>query len=141
MLARIVATAGRQPGRVLLVAVLIAVAGAALALRLEPSAATDTLVGRGSDSFKATERYVERFGDHSIVILVRGELPNIVLTKNLNRLLGLEGCIAGNKPAEVKEVPGGPRGPCARFAAEKPVQVVYGPGTFINAAVGEIETQ
>ena len=49
----------------------------ALALRLEPSAATDTLVGRGADTYKATERYRERFGDHSVIVLVRGELPNL----------------------------------------------------------------
>ena len=42
----------------------------ALALRLEPSAATDTLVGRGADTYKATERYRERFGDHSVIVLV-----------------------------------------------------------------------
>ena len=142
LLQRIVAAAGRRPGRVIAVASLVAVAAAALALvKLEPSAATETLVGKGSDAYAATEHYREEFGDHSIVILVRGDLQNIVLTSNLGRLVGLEGCIAGNKPASVKEVPGGPNGPCARFDAEKPVKVVYGPGTFINAAVGEINTQ
>jgi hypothetical protein len=35
----------------------LALGGAVLALRLEPSAATDTLVDRGSDSFQATERF------------------------------------------------------------------------------------
>jgi hydrophobe/amphiphile efflux-3 (HAE3) family protein len=139
---RIVDLARRRPGRVLAAALLVAVAGAGLALaRLQPSAATETLVGKSSDSYQATERYRKEFGDHSIVILVKGDLQNTVLTSNLGRLLGLEGCIAGNVPAEVKEIPGGPRGPCARFARDKPVQVVYGPGTFINAAVGEISEQ
>lgn len=141
MLERVVGAAARRPTRVLAVCALLAAAGSLLALRLEPSAATDTLVGRSSDTYQATERYRERFGDHAVVILVRGDLADIVLTKNLGRLLGLEGCIAGNKPAQVKEPPGGAKGPCGRFAAEKPVQVVYGPGTFINAAVGEIQTQ
>src|SRR5262249_5961299 len=53
---------------------------------------------------------------------------------------GLEGCLSGNKPAD-KQAPGGPRSPCGKLAATKPVQVVYGPGTFINAAVGEIQDQ
>jgi hydrophobe/amphiphile efflux-3 (HAE3) family protein len=142
LLQRLVAAAGRRPGRVLIIAVLVAAAGAGLALvRLEPSAATETLVGKNSDSYRATETYRQEFGDHSIVILVKGDLQNIVLTSNLGRLLGLEGCIAGNKPASIKVVPGGAKGPCARFAADKPVQVVYGPGTFINAAVGEINDQ
>ena len=142
ILQRIVAFAGRRPGPVIVVAALVAAAGAALALvKLEPSAATETLVGKSSDTYEATEHYREEFGDHSIVILVKGDLQNTVLTSNLGRLVGLEGCIAGNRPASVKDVPGGPNGPCARFDAEKPVQVVYGPGTFINAAVGEINNQ
>lgn len=132
----------RHPGRVLALAALAAVLFAALALlRLEPSAATETLVGKGSDSYQATETYREEFGDHSIVVLIKGDLQNIVLTSNLGRLLGLEGCIGGNKPAQVQEFEGGPNGPCARFAATKPVKVVYGPGTFINSAIGEISDQ
>ena len=130
-----------RPARVLLLCGLVALVCAGIALAvLRPSAATDTLVGSRSDAYQATERYRERFGDHSVIILVRGDLPRIVLTKNLGLLLGLEGCIAGNKPSGV-EPPGGPKGPCARFAELKPAQVVYGPGTFINAAVGEIQEQ
>jgi len=125
---------------VLAIAGVLAVVCAGLALRLSPSTATDTLVNRGSDSYQATERYRERFGDHSIVVLVRGELPNLVLTSNLGRMLGLEGCLSGNKPAD-KPSPGGARSPCAAFAKTKPVKVVYGPGTFINSAVGEINDQ
>src|SRR5215213_5583857 len=140
MFERVVEAARRRPRRVLIVTAVLAVIGAALSLGLSPSAATDTLVGRSSSTFKATERYHERFGDDSVVILVRGTLPNIVLTQNLGRLLGLEGCISGNRPKGV-EVPGGAKSPCAAFAKEKPVQVVYGPGTFINAAVGEIQNQ
>ena len=137
---RVVRAAGRRPGRVLAIAGVLAVVCAGLALRLSPSTATDTLVNRGSDSYQATERYRERFGDHSIVVLVRGELPNLVLTSNLGRMLGLEGCLSGNKPAD-KPSPGGARSPCAAFAKTKPVKVVYGPGTFINSAVGEINDQ
>jgi uncharacterized protein len=138
---RVVRASARRPHRVLAVAAVLAVLGAALALlRLEPSAATSTLAGKGSSSYQATERYRERFGDHSIVVLVRGELPQLVLTENLGRLIGLEGCLSGNKPADQK-APGGPSSPCGKLAATKPVQVVYGPGTFINAAVGEIQDQ
>ena len=39
---------------------------------------------------------------------------------------------------------GGPRGPCARVrraAPAKPVQVVYGPGTFLNEAVRQIQEE
>ena len=111
-----------------------------LALRLEPSTAVETLVGKRSDSYKATEVYRDRFGDHAIVVLVRGDLANLVLTDNLGRLLGLEGCLSGNKPKD-QAAPGGAKSPCAEFARTKPVKVVYGPGTFINSAVGEINDQ
>ena len=137
---RIVRASARRPVRVLVVVAVLAIAGCALALRMEPSAAIDTLVGRGADSFQATERYRERFGDHSVIVLARGELPNLVLTSNLGRLIGLEGCLSGNKP-EGEEAPGGAGSPCDRLAQTKPVQVVYGPGTFINAAAGEIRDQ
>jgi hydrophobe/amphiphile efflux-3 (HAE3) family protein len=134
------AAAARHPVRVLVVATLTVAVALALALRLEPSAATDTLVDADSASYEATERYRDNFGDHAIVVLVRGDLQQLVLTPNLGRMLGLEGCLSGNKPPD-KEAPGGPGSPCDELAKSKPVQVVYGPGTFINAAVGEIQDQ
>src|SRR5688572_5534128 len=137
---RIARASARRPGRVLAAVALLAVAGALLALRLEPSAATETLVGRGADTYEATERYRERFGDHSVVVLVRGELPDVLLTSNLGRLIGLEGCLSGNKP-EGETAPGGRGSPCDRLAELKPVRVVYGPGTFANASAGEIRAQ
>src|SRR4051794_15359061 len=140
VLERVVRAAAARPGRVLAVAALVAVAGALLGSGLQPTAATDTLAGRSTATSKATTRFHERFGDDAAVILVSGALPDIVLTPNLGRLLGLEGCIAGNRPAGAP-APGGPDGPCAELARSKPVQVVYGPGTFINAAVTEIQDQ
>jgi uncharacterized protein len=137
---RVVRAAARRPKRVLAVLAVLCAGSAALALGLTPSAATSTLAGRSSDTYQATERYRERFGDHAIVVLVRGPLQQLVLTENLGRLLGLEGCLSGNKPAD-QEATGGPRSACAELARTKPVQVVYGPGTFINSAVGEIQDQ
>jgi hydrophobe/amphiphile efflux-3 (HAE3) family protein len=137
---RIVRASARRPARVLVAVAVLAALGGALTLRLEPSAAMDTLVGRGADSFEATETYRERFGDHSVIVLARGDLPQLVLTSNLGRLIGLEGCLSGNKP-EGETAPGGAGSPCDRLAETKPVQVVYGPGTFINAAAGEINDQ
>jgi hydrophobe/amphiphile efflux-3 (HAE3) family protein len=139
-LERLVRAAAHRPRRVLALVALLCAAATALALGLQPSAATSTLAGRSSGSYQATERYRERFGDHAIVVLVRGPLEQLVLTSNLGRLLGLEGCLSGNRP-EGRPAPGGERGPCAELARTKPVQVVYGPGTFINSAVGEIQDQ
>ena len=139
-LLRIVRASSRRPVRVLVAVAALATVCAALALTLDPSAATDTLVNRSSDSYAATERYRERFGEQSVVVLVSGDVSNLVLTKNLNVLVGLEGCLSGNKPADAP-APGGEGSPCAALARTKPVKVVYGPGTFVNSAVGEIQKQ
>src|SRR4051794_2409819 len=133
--------AARRPLLVGLLVGLLALAGGALALaRLEPSAATDTLVGRGTESFAATETLHQRFGDDAVYVLIRQPLTRTVLTSDLLRVLALEGCLSGNAPKD--QAPrGGPNGPCARLAKTKPVKVVFGPGTFLNEAVGQIQDQ
>jgi hypothetical protein len=136
-LRRIVAFAARRPGPVLLAALVLTIAGGLLALRLQPSTATETLVGKGSDSYEASQRYYERFGEDAVYVLVKGDLTKLVLTADLARLLGLEGCMSGNVPANV-EPRGGPGGPCARLGETKPVKVVFGPGTFINESVRQL---
>jgi len=109
--------------------------GTVLALRLEPSASTDTLVDKGSPAFKATEDFRQEFGEEPVVVLVKGELQQTVLTPDLGVLLRLEGCLSGNVPAEgLKTLPS----VCTWFSQEKPAKVVYGPGTFINTAAGQI---
>ncbi len=127
----------RRPLAAALCVLALAVAGGLLALGLEPTAATDTLVGRSSETYKATERYHEKFGDDAVLVLVQQELKYTVLTSDLLRVQALEGCIAGKLPKGAKPE-GGPQGPCAQLARDKPVSVVFGPGTFINEAVGRI---
>src|SRR5215218_4790260 len=122
---RVVRAAACRPRVVLAVLAVLCAGAAVLALGLKPSAATSTLAGRSSDTYQATERYRERFGDHAILVLVRGPLQQLLLTDNLGRLLALEGCLSGNKP-EGQTAPGGAGGPCAELAETKPVQVVYG---------------
>jgi hydrophobe/amphiphile efflux-3 (HAE3) family protein len=130
----------RRPLTVLAVTAVLALAGAALALRLEPSAATSTLVNRGSDTFKDTERFKKDFGDEAILVLVRGELTRTVLTADLGRLIRLEGCLSGNVPDNKRGL--GSLPPVCRDIAElDPARVVYGPGTFINTAVRQIGTE
>ncbi|MFL5780148.1 MAG: efflux RND transporter permease subunit [Thermoleophilaceae bacterium] len=114
----------------------LAVIGIALALRLEPSASTDTLVGRNTAAFKATERFRKQFGDESVIIMVRGDLQRTTLTSDLADLIRLEGCLAGNVPP--KALAGLPR-VCSKIARARPAKVVYGPGTFINTAVAQIQ--
>ena len=139
-LERVARFVARRPLPVLAVVAVLAVGGAVLGLSLEPSAGTSTLVSRSSDTYKATADYHRRFGDDAVIVLVREDLAHLVLTSDIERLLGLEGCISGNLPSKVK-APGGAGGPCAQLAKTKPVRVVYGPGTFINEAVRQIQAQ
>jgi hypothetical protein len=131
--------AARRPLAAGLVVVALALVGAAFALRLHPTARTDTLVGRGSDSYQATSELHQRFGDDPVIVLVRGDLRRTVLTDDLERIIGLEGCISGRVPKGVTPR-GGWSGPCGRLAKldPRPVKVLYGPGTFINESAGQI---
>jgi uncharacterized protein len=138
LLRAVMGAAARRPLVVGLVVGALALAGGLVALRLEPTAATDTLVGRGTSSFAATEQLHQRFGDEAVYVLVREPVTQLTLTSDLNRVLGLEGCISGNAPAG-RAPPGGKGGPCAALAKAKPVKVVFGPGTFLNEAVGQIQ--
>jgi hydrophobe/amphiphile efflux-3 (HAE3) family protein len=124
-----------RPLAVLAAAVVLALAGLALASRLEPSASTDTLVNRDSSAFEATERFRKQFGEEPVVVLVKGELQQSILTADLGTLLRLEGCLSGNVPKEgLATLPD----VCGWFAENQPAKVVYGPGTFVNTAANQI---
>jgi predicted RND superfamily exporter protein len=140
LFAQVARRAARRPRATLLVVLALALAGGALATGLAPTAATDTLVGRSDPTYQATQRYHRLFGDDAVIVLIRGQLSRLVLTQDLERVLGLEGCLSGNLPPRVAP-PGGPKGPCAALARTHPVQVVYGPGTFINESVRQITDQ
>jgi uncharacterized protein len=134
----IVRFAASRPLAVIGVVAVLALGGAALALRLEPNADTDTLVNRSSDTFKATEQFKKTFGDEAVVILIKGSLQRTVLTSDLGRVLRLEGCLSGNVPKRgLAQLPSS----CTELARLKPARVVYGPGTFINTAAGQISDE
>ncbi len=125
----------RRPLVTVVVVAVLAVAGAVCATRLQPSAGTDTLVSPSSEVSKATDDFKRDFGDEAVVVLVKGNLQKTVLTPDLGRLIKLEGCLSGNVPAEgLRQLPKG----CAGIAKLKPARVVFGPGTFINTAAGQI---
>jgi uncharacterized protein len=134
---RVVRGVTRRPLLVLALTAALALGGAALALRLEPSTATETLVDRGSPTFEATERFKRDFGDEAVLVLVRGELTRTVLTSDLGRVLRLEGCLSGNVPDSTQGLGNLPR-VCREIAELRPAKVVYGPGTFINTAANQI---
>jgi uncharacterized protein len=134
---RVVRGVTRHPLLVLALTAVLALAGAALALRLEPSTATETLVDRGSTTFEATERFKRNFGDEAVLVLVQGDLARTVLTSDLGRVLRLEGCLSGNVP-DTREGLGNLPRVCREIAELRPAKVVYGPGTFINTAANQI---
>ncbi len=133
--------AARRPRLVLAIAVLLGLGAAGLALRLKPTAATSTFVSSSSTNYQATQRFYRSFGEEPIAVLVKGNLQQLVLSSDLERLLGLEGCLSGNVPAAAFASEGGANGPCAQLARAKTVKVVFGPGTFLNEAAEQIGKQ
>jgi hypothetical protein len=72
-----------------------------------------------------------------VVVVAQGDLQELILTSNLERLLRLEGCLSGKVPKGAKPIPG----PCAELAEMHPVQFLAGPATFLNEAVIQIDEQ
>lgn len=136
-MSRIAAWAVRHARAVLAVSAVLALAAAVAATQLPTDAGTDTLVDRDSESYRETERVREVFGEEPVVVVAEGDLQELILTPNLGRLLRLEGCLSGNVPQGAKPIPG----PCAELARLDPVQYLAGPGTFLNEAVLQIESQ
>jgi uncharacterized protein len=146
--------AARRPALTIAVALIVALGGGVLALGLKPSAGTDTFVSRSSSSYRATTDDHVHFGDDAVIVLIHESLPNLVETKDLGTISELEACLAGQvlvanstlhsftpAPAGSRTAYGGPGSPCAKLMESRPVQVVYGPGTFLNRAVAAVNTQ
>ena len=72
-----------------------------------------------------------------MVVLVKGELQQLLLTPNIFKLLRLEGCLSGKVPKGAKAIPG----PCAELAETDAVEFLTGPATFLNESVVQIEDQ
>ena len=141
----------RRPVPVLVVTLILALGGAALALRLEPSAATDTLVSRSSDSFRDTERYRARLRRR------RGGGPREGRPHQDRPHRGpaararARGLPRGQHPAGQAARAGSPRTartpsagcrpPVRDLARLHPAKAVYGPGTFLNTSASQISEE
>jgi uncharacterized protein len=141
LLSSLAGWAARHARPVLAAALALGVGGAALALRLHPTAAESTFVSSSSPQYKDTQRLYASFGEEPIEVLVKGNLQDLVLTSDIERLAGLEGCLAGSVPAIALPQEGGIDGPCGQLARMKTVKVVFGPGTFVNEAADQIDEQ
>jgi uncharacterized protein len=133
--------AARRPRLVIAIAIVLGLGAAGLALRLRPTAATSTLVSSSSSQYQATQRFYRGFGEEPIAVLVKGDLQQLVLSSDIERLLGLEGCLSGNVPAKALPAEGGVDGACGQLARAKTVKVAFGPGTFLEEAAERINAQ
>jgi len=141
LLSALAGGAARRPRLIIAIAIALGLAGAALALRLHPTAATNTFVSSSSSEYKATQSFYRNFGEEPIEVLVKGNLQKLVLSSDIFRLAGLEGCLSGNVPAAALASEGGQNGPCGALARAHTVKVVFGPGTFVTEATDQINEQ
>jgi uncharacterized protein len=135
------AAASRRPWLTVGVVLALGAGGAIMALGLHPSAAADTFVGRSSADYRATQGFYRNFGEEPVAVLVEGDLQQLVLSSDLERLAGLEGCLSGNIPVKALSAEGGANGPCGELGQARTVKAVIGPGTFINEAATELDEQ
>jgi uncharacterized protein len=151
---RLARAAASRPFLTLGVVLALAIGGGVLALGLRPDASSSTFVSSSSSSFRATDDDHKHFGADAVVVLVREKLTNLVETKDLATLSQLEACLGGQvltadtklasftPAAPGSKAPyGGYNSPCGKLMKTHPVQVVYGPGTFLNRAVAAVNTQ
>jgi uncharacterized protein len=139
VLTALTGVAGRRPWLTVGLMAALGAGAAALALGLHSSAATDTFVGRSSASYRATQRYYSSFGEEPVDVMVQGNLEELLLSSDIDRLLGLEGCLSGRVPTAGLAREGGENGPCGQLDRLHTVKVVIGPATFVNEAVTQID--
>jgi uncharacterized protein len=131
--------AARRPLLTLALLGALGIGCAVAALGLHPTAATDTLVGRSSAAYRDTQSFYARFGEEPVEVLVKGDLRKLVLSSDIDRLVGLEGCLSPNLPPAALAQEGGANGPCGQLTRGKAVKVVFGPGTFLNEAALQVD--
>lgn len=134
---RVAAWSAEHARPLLAVTLVIALGAAVGATQIPTDAGVDTLTDSGSTTYKATQQVREEFGEEPVVVLVKGELPQLLLTPNIFRLLRLEGCLSGKVPKGARPIPG----PCAELAEMGAVEFLTGPATFLNESVVQIEDQ
>ncbi len=134
---RVAAWAARHARVVLAAGAVLAIVAAVGATRLPTDAGVGTLTDSDSATARATRQVRETFGEEPVVVLVKGELPQLLLTDDLFKLLRLEGCLSGKVPKGAEPIPG----PCAELADMEAVQFLAGPATFLNESVVQIDNQ
>ena len=134
-------SAVRRPWVAIGVVVSLALVGGWFGLGLRADAGTDTLLDRGSASYRATERFREAFGDDAALILARQDLSKLLTGDDLRALFELETCLAGGTRlgSDLPRQPGKPLPEvCDRIEELAPARAVYGPASFLYQSVDQI---
>jgi hypothetical protein len=153
-LTRLIDRAAARPVLTLAIVVALALGGGLLALGLRPSTGTDTFVSRSSANYQVTADDQAHFGGDPVIVLIKEPLTDLVLTKELATVTQLEACLAGQTvvanatlkafvpaPAGSATPYGGWNSPCGQLMRAHAVQVVYGPGTFLNRSVSAVNQE
>src|SRR5579884_565960 len=152
-LERLAGAAARRPLLTLGIVLALALVGGVLALGLSTDTGDSAFVSSSSPSFRATASDQRHFGGDPVVILIRERLTDLVETRDLGTVSELEACLAGQQitpnqtlgsftsvPAKQARPYGGWRSPCGGLMRTRSVEVVYGPGTFLNRAVAAVSS-
>src|ERR1700729_2641900 len=83
--------AARRPLLTLGLFAAIGIVCAIATLSLSPTAATDTLVGSSSATYKNTQSFYKHFGEEPVEVLVKGDLRKLVFSSAIDGLVGLGG--------------------------------------------------
>jgi uncharacterized protein len=152
-LERLAGAATRRPLLTLFIVGALAVAGGLLALGLSTDTGDSAFVSSSSPSFRATASDQQHFGGDPVVVLIRERLTDLVQTRDLGTESELEACLAGQQITPNQTLGsfttvagnqarpyGGRRSPCGGLMRTHDVEVVYGPGTFLNRAVAAVSS-
>lgn len=134
-------SAVKRPWIAIGIVVSLAVVGGWFGLGLRADAGTDTLLDRGSASYRATERFRQAFGDDAALILAREDLGKLLTGDDLRALFELETCLAGGTRlgSDLPRQPGQPLPEvCDRIERLAPARAVYGPASFLYQSVDQI---
>ncbi len=153
-LERLAGAAARRPLLTLAIVGALTLLGGLLSLGLTPDTGDSSFVSSSSQSYQATVQDEQHFGGEPVVVLIRERLTDLVETQDLARVSELEACLAGQElsanqtlgsfvPVAAKRARpyGGWGSPCGGLMRLRPVEVVYGPGTFLNRAVTAVNTR
>ncbi|MEH3054159.1 MAG: MMPL family transporter [Patulibacter minatonensis] len=133
MLRRLLAAAARFPRITLAGLAVLAALGVIVGVFAPVDGRLDRLSPEGSPTKIAGDLERTSFGGDAATIIVRGDMVSTLRNPaDLVKLNGLEGCLAGKVPDEVKT------GPCAKIRDLDAVQSVSGPVTFLNSSLAQL---